>query len=95
MRGTLKAERGWQHHAALSHGETLPDLTITTKDVVRMATIEGARALGLESKVGSLTPGKQADITLLSTERPNLSPVNSVSETPSPLRTMRTSTPCS
>ncbi|MET9357271.1 amidohydrolase family protein [Streptomyces sp. NPDC006617] len=79
MRGTLEAERGWQHHAALSRGETLPELTITTKDVVRMATIEGARTLGLESKVGSLTPGKQADIILLSTERPNLSPVNSVS----------------
>ncbi|MEU0948654.1 amidohydrolase family protein [Streptomyces canus] len=79
MRGTLEAERGWQHHAALSRGETLPELTITTKDVVRMATIEGARTLGLESKVGSLTPGKQADIILLNTERPNLSPVNSVS----------------
>ncbi|MFF3985215.1 amidohydrolase family protein [Streptomyces sp. NPDC001797] len=79
MRGTLEAERGWQHHAALSRDETLSELTISTRDVVRMATIEGARTLGLESRIGSLTPGKQADIILLDTDRPNLSPVNSVS----------------
>ncbi|MFF1808189.1 amidohydrolase family protein [Streptomyces sp. NPDC058251] len=79
MRGTLEAERGWQHHAALSRDETLPELTITTRDVVRMATIEGARTLGLESRIGSLTPGKQADIVLLDTDRPNLSPVNNLS----------------
>jgi 5-methylthioadenosine/S-adenosylhomocysteine deaminase len=79
MRGTLEAERGWQHHAALSRGETLPELTISTRDVVRMATIEGARTLGLDGRVGSLTPGKQADIILLDTDRPNLSPLNNLS----------------
>jgi cytosine/adenosine deaminase-related metal-dependent hydrolase len=79
MRGTLEAERGWQHHVALSRGETLPELTITTRDVVRMATIEGARALGLDDRVGSLTPGKQADIILLDIDRPNLTPVNNLS----------------
>lgn len=76
MRGTLEAERGWQHHAALSRGEALPELTITTREVVAMATIEGARTLGLDDRLGSLTPGKQADIVLLDTTRPNLTPVN-------------------
>ncbi|MCI3238908.1 MULTISPECIES: amidohydrolase family protein [Streptomyces] len=79
MRGTLEAERGWQHHVALSQDEALAELTITTRDVVRMATIEGARTLGLERRIGSLTPGKQADIILLDTDRPNLSPVNNLS----------------
>ncbi|MEU9442810.1 amidohydrolase family protein [Streptomyces sp. NPDC048304] len=79
MRGTLEAERGWQHHVALLRDEPLPELTITTRDVVRMATIEGARTLGLDSRIGSLTPGKQADIILLDTDRPNLSPVNNLS----------------
>jgi cytosine/adenosine deaminase-related metal-dependent hydrolase len=79
MRGTLEAERGWQNHVALSRGETLGALTITTRDVVRMATIEGAHTLGLQARIGSLTPGKQADIVLLDTNRPNLTPVNHLS----------------
>jgi cytosine/adenosine deaminase-related metal-dependent hydrolase len=79
MRGTLEAERGWQNHVALSRGETLAALTITTRDVVRMATIEGAHTLGLQARIGSLTPGKQADIVLLDTNRPNLAPVNHLS----------------
>lgn len=79
MRGTLEAERGWRNHAALVHGEVLEELPITTRDVVRMATIEGARTLGMEDRIGSITPGKQADIILLDVDRPNLSPLNSLS----------------
>jgi 5-methylthioadenosine/S-adenosylhomocysteine deaminase len=78
MRGTLEAERGWQNHAALQRGEWPPDLALTTRDVVGMATIEGARALGLEDRVGSLTPGKQADVILLRVAEPNLSLVNNL-----------------
>ncbi|HEX4788436.1 MAG TPA: amidohydrolase family protein [Actinospica sp.] len=79
MRGTLEAERGWQNHAALVHGRSLDELPISTRDVVRMATIEGARTLGMDDRIGSLTPGKQADIILLDVDRPNLSPLNSLS----------------
>jgi 5-methylthioadenosine/S-adenosylhomocysteine deaminase len=78
MRGTLEAERGWQNHLALARGENLAELAITARDVVRMATIEGARTLGLEDKIGSLTPGKQADIILLDIDLPNLSLVNNL-----------------
>ncbi|HYZ54135.1 MAG TPA: amidohydrolase family protein [Streptosporangiaceae bacterium] len=78
MRGTLEAERGWQNHLALARGESLAELTITARDVVRMATIEGARTLGLEDRVGSLTPGKQADIILLDIDQPDLSLVNNL-----------------
>ena len=42
--------------------------------VVKMATIEGAKALGLGDVTGSLEEGKRADIILVDTERPHLVP---------------------
>jgi cytosine/adenosine deaminase-related metal-dependent hydrolase len=44
--------------------------------VLSFAIVDGARACGLGDRVGSLTPGKQADIVLLRTDNPALSPVN-------------------
>ena len=44
--------------------------------MLEFATIEGARAYGLESKIGTLTPGKEADIILLRTDRVNVMPIN-------------------
>jgi 5-methylthioadenosine/S-adenosylhomocysteine deaminase len=44
-------------------------------EVLRMATIEGARAIGLGDDVGSLEPGKQADLILVDLRALNLSPV--------------------
>src|SRR5690349_20638427 len=49
--------------------------TITHKDVLEFATIDGARSIGLEDRVGSLTPGKQADIVLLNVQAINTAPV--------------------
>jgi 5-methylthioadenosine/S-adenosylhomocysteine deaminase len=48
----------------------------SVRDVLSYATIEGARANGLDAKVGSLTPGKQADVILLRTDRINATPLN-------------------
>jgi cytosine/adenosine deaminase-related metal-dependent hydrolase len=48
---------------------------ISAKDVLHYATTEGARANGLDSKVGSLTPGKQADVIMLRTDRLNVTPL--------------------
>ena len=55
--------------------KNLPKL-LTVRDVIEFATIEGARDNGLDSKVGTLTPGKQADLVLLRTDRINVMPVN-------------------
>ncbi|MGD8489255.1 MAG: amidohydrolase family protein [Anaerolineae bacterium] len=44
-------------------------------EVLRMATVEGARAIGLGDEIGSLAPGKQADLIIVDLTAPNLSPV--------------------
>ena len=51
---------------------------LTTRDVLRYATINGAKGLRLENKTGSLTPGKEADIILLDATALNVAPLNQV-----------------
>jgi cytosine/adenosine deaminase-related metal-dependent hydrolase len=51
---------------------------LTTRDVLRYATMNGAKALRLDNKVGSLTPGKEADIIILDATRINVAPLNQV-----------------
>jgi cytosine/adenosine deaminase-related metal-dependent hydrolase len=51
---------------------------LTTRDVLRFATINGAKGLRLDAKVGSLTPGKEADIIILDAEAINVAPLNQV-----------------
>jgi cytosine/adenosine deaminase-related metal-dependent hydrolase len=48
----------------------------SASDVLRFATIEGAKANGLDGKTGTLTKGKQADIIMLRTDRLNVTPLN-------------------
>lgn len=55
--------------------KNLPKL-LTVREVVEFATIEGARANALDKEVGTLTPGKQADIILLRHDRINVLPLN-------------------
>lgn len=51
---------------------------LTTRDVLRYGTMNGAKALRLDQKVGSLTPGKEADIIILDATRINAAPLNQV-----------------
>jgi 5-methylthioadenosine/S-adenosylhomocysteine deaminase len=44
------------------------------KDVLRMATMDGARAMGLEAEIGSLEVGKKADLVAFDFRRPHLYP---------------------
>jgi 5-methylthioadenosine/S-adenosylhomocysteine deaminase len=68
MRSVLTLQRS----SAAAEGKT----PLTAKEILACATIEGARAVGLDSKVGTLTPGKQADLIMLRTDRINVTPLN-------------------
>jgi 5-methylthioadenosine/S-adenosylhomocysteine deaminase len=47
---------------------------LTARDALWMATREGARALGLADELGSIEPGKRADLVLVERDRPHLAP---------------------
>jgi 5-methylthioadenosine/S-adenosylhomocysteine deaminase len=48
--------------------------SLTARDALSMATREGARALGLEEELGSIEPGKRADLIVIERDRPHLAP---------------------
>jgi cytosine/adenosine deaminase-related metal-dependent hydrolase len=48
---------------------------LTARDVIEFATINGARACGLDARTGSITVGKDADLVLLDAEDPSVFPV--------------------
>ena len=75
MRSAFTLQRLLVLQRARKGEQNLPKL-LTCRDVLEFATIEGARAAGLERKVGSLTPGKEADIVLLAADRLNVWPLN-------------------
>ena len=79
MRTAMALQRGLVNQMALDVGNPpeLPEL-LTTRDVLRFATMQGAKDLKLDHKIGSLTPGKEADIILLDAEAINVAPLNVV-----------------
>jgi cytosine/adenosine deaminase-related metal-dependent hydrolase len=75
MRAAISAQHARSFDLKLAGKGGVPNL-LSTRDVIRYATIEGARAVGLSSVTGSLSAGKRADVIVLRTDRPNIAPVN-------------------
>lgn len=70
---TLQKNEVWARRLA---GDKEPPKFLTVREVLEFATVEGAKANGLERKVGTLTPGKEADIIMLRTNMLNVMPMN-------------------
>jgi len=75
MRSIASLQHGLSFQKQLARADQVPD-RISSYDVLSYATIEGAKANGLAHKTGSLTPGKEADLIMLRTDKPNVFPVN-------------------
>ena len=58
------------------HGSIPPTATITTREALSWITVEGARMLGQAHRIGSLAPGKQADLVLVRADSLNMQPVH-------------------
>jgi len=78
MHSILGSERGRKHQEAwdgsLDGLEASPGL-ITSRDVLRWATLGGAEVAGIADRTGSITPGKQADLVIIDTKAVNVTPV--------------------
>ena len=75
MRATISLQHVTVFELKLAGKAGVPRL-MNTRDVIRSATVEGARVAGLGAVTGSLQPGMQADVVVLRTDRPNIFPVN-------------------
>lgn len=60
----------WSHKQRFGGGTPL-----SARRLLELATLDGARDLGLADRIGSLTPGKRADLILVRTTDPNIAPV--------------------
>ena len=89
MRSMMNVQRMLVNQMVLEQGNFYPPdqyptpaagtpALLTTRDVLRYATMNGAKHLRLDRKVGSLTPGKEADIIILDAEAINVAPLNQV-----------------
>jgi cytosine/adenosine deaminase-related metal-dependent hydrolase len=67
----MYAERGVNKEIALN---------MTARDYMHIATLGGAEALGIDSKVGSITEGKLADLVLLRTDRLGFPAIDDLAE---------------
>lgn len=61
--------------AKLHKVNTFDPTVMDANTVLKMCTIDGARSLGLDDTIGSLEPGKRADIIIIDTHKPHLTPM--------------------
>ena len=78
MHAVLGSERGRRHQASWDENldglAPTPDL-ITARQVLRWATIDGAKVAGIADQTGSITPGKKADLVIIDGSAVNTAPI--------------------
>ena len=75
MRLGLQAERARVNQASLGRKEMPESLPLAVADALRIATLGGAEAIGLDSRIGSIEIGKQADLILIRADGLHTAPV--------------------
>lgn len=76
MRATIGADRAMEHYLAHLDNETVTHVQLRVEDVVDWATRGGAKVIGKWDQVGSLEPGKLADVVLIKNDdSPTMTPI--------------------
>jgi 5-methylthioadenosine/S-adenosylhomocysteine deaminase len=75
MRCAFGCERVRMLAVAWEANVDAPANMLTARDMLQMATVNGAQVAGLEARTGSLTPGKQADVVVIDATALNVAPL--------------------
>jgi cytosine/adenosine deaminase-related metal-dependent hydrolase len=75
MRIGLQFERCMRNDAFNARNQMPEPLDLSVRDALGWGTVNGAHAMGLEHRIGSLTPGKQADVIVVGGRRLNMVPM--------------------
>jgi cytosine/adenosine deaminase-related metal-dependent hydrolase len=76
MRVALAAERSRTNADAVSRDESVAEVQLDHHDMLRLVTLDAAKAWRMDAEIGSLAAGKQADLIMIDTQRPHLHPLN-------------------
>jgi 5-methylthioadenosine/S-adenosylhomocysteine deaminase len=76
IRAAFGAERARVNAVCWDLDIPIPEDMLTAKDMLKMATLDGAHVAGVEDRTGSLTPGKQADVVVIDATAVNVGPVH-------------------
>ena len=75
MRCAFGAERVVVNGECWKDDSPLPDTMLKAREVLQMATVDGAYVAGVEDRTGSLTPGKRADVVVIDGKAPGTAPM--------------------
>jgi cytosine/adenosine deaminase-related metal-dependent hydrolase len=75
IRAAFGAERARVNAVAWEQNTPVPETMLTARQMLEMATVNGAYVAGVEDRTGSLTPGKKADIVVIDARALNVAPV--------------------
>ncbi|MFD5945419.1 amidohydrolase family protein [Streptomyces collinus] len=76
IRAAFGAERARVNADCWQANMPVPSTMLTARQMLEIATVNGAHVAGLEDRTGSLTPGKRADIVGIDATAPNVAPVH-------------------